>query len=173
MSHKEYIDCFIGFIEFIITSSKNGNLSFANLQAMFKTFVTNCSTEYEQKVFFNFLTKENESAMSRERKFLLDERRRTDVFQKIMCNNNELDCTRLGIEGFRCFKMLFLNVNAEHRHINHNPKTDSFEVIDIVHFQNLLGLDTLWSIAIQSKDSKVADESRNFLVDIHLKSIIE
>ena len=31
ITHKEYIDCFIGFIEFLITSSKSGNLSFVNL----------------------------------------------------------------------------------------------------------------------------------------------
>lgn len=53
---------------------------------MFASFVTDCNTDYEQQAFFNFLTKENSSAASRERKFLLDERRRTDVFQKIMCN---------------------------------------------------------------------------------------
>ena len=173
ISHKEYIDCFVGFIEFIITSSKNGNLSYANISSLFKTLVTQSITDYEQKVFFNFLTKENESAVTRERKFLLDERRRTDVFNKIMCNQTELDCSKLGIEGFRCFKMLFLNVNAEHRHINHNAKTGSFEVINIVHFQSLQGIDTLWSTCIQNCDPNVASESRNFLVDIHLKSIID
>ena len=86
ITHKEYMDCFMGFLEFIITSSKNGNLSYANLLALFKTLVTNAITDYEQKVFFTFLTKENDAATSRERKYLLDERRRTDVFQKIMCN---------------------------------------------------------------------------------------
>ena len=69
--------------------------------------------------------------------------------------------------------MLFLNVNAEHRHINHVPKTGSFEVINVMHFQNLLGIETLWSIAIQSSDTVVANEARNFLVDVHLKSVIE
>ena len=86
ITHKEYIDCFMSFIEFIITNSKNGNLSFANISALFKTMVAQSTTDYEQKVFFNFLTKENDAAMSRERKYLLDERRRTDVFNKIMCN---------------------------------------------------------------------------------------
>lgn len=147
-THREYIDCFMSFIEFLISSSKNGNLSFANISLLFKTMVMQSISDYEQKVFFNFLTKENDAAVSRERKFLLDERRRTDVFQKIMCNSKELDCTKLGIEGFRSFLMLFLNVNAEHRHIDHNPKTGSFEVIDIIHFQKLLGISTLWSIAI-------------------------
>lgn len=96
--------------------------------------VTQSISDYEQQVFFNFLTKENTSATTRERKYLLDERRRTDVFQKIMCNQDELNCSNLGLDGFRCFKMLFLNVNAEHRHINQNLKTGSFDVIDIMHF---------------------------------------
>ena len=171
--HKDYIDCFLGFIEFIITNSKQGNLSFQNIQNLFQTFVSQSISDYEQKVFFNFLTKENEAATTRDRRYLLDERRRTDVFQKIMCNNAELDCTRLGIEGFQCFKMLLLHVNAEHRHINQISKTGSFEVIDHVHFQNLLGLETLWSITIQSQDASVKSESRKFLVEIFLKSNIE
>ena len=110
----------MGFIEFIITNSKSGNLNYNNIAALFKTMVTQSITDYEQRVFFAFLTKENDAAMSRERKFLLDERRRTDVFNKIFCNEGQLDCSRLGIDGFRCFRMLFLSVNSEHRHINHN-----------------------------------------------------
>lgn len=39
MTHKDYIDCFMGFIEFIITSSKSSNLSFANINLLFKTLV--------------------------------------------------------------------------------------------------------------------------------------
>ena len=46
-------------------------------------------------------------------------------------------------------------------------------MINVVHFQSLLGLDTLWSIAIQNQDQQVMIESRNFLVDIYLKSNIE
>jgi hypothetical protein len=75
--------------------------------------VTDQTTDYEAQSFFIFLTKENEGSSTRERRFLLDERRRVDVFQKIMCNNQLLDCSKLQIEGFECFKMLFLNVNAE------------------------------------------------------------
>jgi len=37
-------------------------------------------TPYETEQFFMFLTKENENSGTRERKFLLDEKRRTEVF---------------------------------------------------------------------------------------------
>ena len=44
--------------------------------------------------------------------------------------------------------MLFLNVNAEQRNIDFNVQTGIFQVNDLKHFQNLIGVDTLWSIAI-------------------------
>ena len=75
--------------------------------------VTEQTTDYEAQSFFIFLTKENDGGTTRERRFLLDERRRVDVFQKIMCNQELLDCAKLQTEGFSCFKMLFLNVNSE------------------------------------------------------------
>ena len=47
ITHKSYIDCFVGFIEFIITNSKNGNLSFNNISTLFKTMVMQSITNYE------------------------------------------------------------------------------------------------------------------------------
>lgn len=69
-------------------------------------------------MFFHFLTKENMNSRSRERKFLLDEKLRVEVFKQIMCNNQRLNCKTLDEEGFFCFKTLFLNVNAEQRVID-------------------------------------------------------
>ena len=69
--------------------------------------------------------------------------------------------------------MLFLSVNSERRFLNYNPQTENFSVLDIVKFQNLIGFDTLWSIAIESKVSEVSHECRNFVVDIYLKTNVE
>ena len=172
-AHKEYIDIFMSFIEFLITNSKNGNLSFQHISSLFNTMVTEQTTDYEAQCFFVFLTKENEGGSTRERRFLLDERQRVNVFQKIMCNQETLDCAKLQTEGFSCFKMLFLNVNAEQRNINFEVQTGVFQVLDLKNFQNLLGLNTLWSIAIQNRVPEVCKMSRNFLVDIFLKTKVE
>lgn len=113
-----------------------------------------------------FLTKENENSGTRERKFLLDEKRRTDVFQKIMCNQKTLDCSKLGIVGFNCFKLLFLNVNAQLGSLKLDQKyTGHFQVQTI---NNLQGFETLWHVAVLSTDSFVRDEARDFLVDMYL-----
>jgi hypothetical protein len=42
--------------------------------------VTNAVTPLESKLFYVFLTKENDNSRTRERKYLLDEKRRTEVF---------------------------------------------------------------------------------------------
>jgi hypothetical protein len=55
-------------------------LEFQQVSQLFDTFVTEATTPYETEQFFMFLTKENENSGTRERKFLLDEKRRTDVF---------------------------------------------------------------------------------------------
>lgn len=135
--------------------------------------VTNAITEYESKNFFTFLTKENPNAVTRDRRYLLDEKSRHAVFMKIMCNAAMLDCAKIGTEGFSCFKMLFLNVNAESKCLTYNSQKDSFSVVDVACFQKLQGFDTLQSIAIESKNPKVSNESRNFYVDIYLHTKVE
>ena len=90
-----------------------------------------------------------------------------------MCNQETLDCAKLQTEGFSCFKMLFLNVNAEQRNINFDVQTGVFTVVDLKQFANLLGLNTLWSIAIQNRVPEVCKMSRNFLVDIFLRTKVE
>lgn len=41
--------------------------------------------------------------------------------------------------------------------------------IRVVNFENLIGLETLWKIAIESENEKSRDESMDLLVDLHLK----
>ena len=95
-------------------------MSFQHVSTLYENYVVNPVTEYEAKKFFLFLTKENENSISRERNFLLNEKIRVEVFNKIMCNEKLLDSSSIGVEGFSCFKMLFLNVNNEKRLLEHD-----------------------------------------------------
>lgn len=72
VTHEEFIKVIISFIEFVLTNSKI-TLTFEHIQRMFNMFVLNAVTEYESNTFFVFLTKENEQAKSKERRFLLDD----------------------------------------------------------------------------------------------------
>lgn len=68
-----------GFIEYILVNSKVA-LSYENVEQMFQLMVTKAITEYESNALFEIITKENENSKSKERRFLLDDRVRNEVF---------------------------------------------------------------------------------------------
>ena len=39
----------------------------------------------------------------------------------------------------------------------------------VINYKDLIGLETLWHIAIESDNDKVKEESMDLLVDLHLK----
>jgi hypothetical protein len=63
------------------------NISYEHVERMYMIFVLEAITEFETNAFFFLLTKENENAKSKERRFLMDDRVRYDVFTNIFCNN--------------------------------------------------------------------------------------
>ena len=75
-------------------------------------------TEYETNMFYQFITKENETAKTKERRFLLDDRVRNELFQKIFCNSKFLNPEKINMQGFICFKRLFLNNNEEEKNLD-------------------------------------------------------
>lgn len=84
----------MSFIEFVLVNSQI-SLQFDHVEKMFYMFVQNAVTEFEINCLFAFLTKENELAKSKVRKFLLDDKVRNEVFLKIFCNNQSLNYEKL------------------------------------------------------------------------------
>ena len=62
---------------------------------MFSMFVANAVTDYETNILYQLITKENETAKSKERKFLLDDKVRNEVFQRIFCANKNLNVEKI------------------------------------------------------------------------------
>lgn len=69
----------MSFIEFVLVNSKV-TLSFENIEKMFNIFNVKAVTEVESNALFELITKENETAKSKERRFLLDDKTRNEVF---------------------------------------------------------------------------------------------
>ncbi len=109
--HEKFVVVFMRFVEFLILNCKSVQLKFQHVQDMFRLFVTEAATEVETREFFAFLTKHNTS--SRDRKYLLDEKLRTQVFTKIMGNDESMNCLNLNLQAYECFKHLFIGVNCQ------------------------------------------------------------
>lgn len=60
--------------------NSKASLTFDHVEKMFNLFVVNPVTEYETDIFYRLITKENENARSKERRFLLDDKVRNEVF---------------------------------------------------------------------------------------------
>lgn len=66
----------MGFVEFVVINCRSISLQFQHVQEMFRIFVTEAETELETRQFFDFLTKQNTQARTRDRLHLLDEKLR-------------------------------------------------------------------------------------------------
>ena len=92
--HEDFIKATISFIEFILINSKI-QISFDSVSQLFKFFVQESHSDFEKNIFFNFLTKENDKAAVSNRKFLLDDKVRSEIFKKIFCNEALFNCEKL------------------------------------------------------------------------------
>jgi len=163
-THEDYISVVMNFIEFVIVNSKV-ILSYDCIEKMFQLLVVNAVSEYESNAFFQLVTKENDNAKSKERRFLLDDKTRNEVFLKIFCNSKTLNFEKINIEGFNCFKRLFLIVNEEEKAL----EIQKDNRIVVTNLNSLQGIETLWSFAILCSSNQVKEVSRDFLVDLYLK----
>lgn len=111
-SHEDFIHAVTGFLEFVLLNSLI-KLSFEHVEKLFTMLVSRGFSEFESNCLFELITKENEQAKGRERRFLLDDIVRKEVFQKIFCNSKYLNFEKINLQGFNCFKRLFLIVNEE------------------------------------------------------------
>jgi hypothetical protein len=132
---------------------------------MFKIFVTEAVSPVETREFFNFLTRQNMNARSRERMYLLDEKLRFQVFTKIMCNEKSMNCITLNLQAYECFSSLFIGVNQQEGSLTLDREGN---LLQVGNFTQLQGLNTLWKIAIQCENEDVKEMCRRSLCDMSL-----
>lgn len=169
VTHEEHIKLFISVIEFLVINSRQITTQKFDLREclqMFKIFVTEAVTPIETREFFNFLTKQNQNARSRERIYLLDEKLRLQVFTKIMCNDKAMNCVNLTMQAYECFNTLFKEVNAQEGTLVVDQEGRISKVQNVSQVQGLL---TLWKISVNCKNEEVRGLCRKLLCDIYLQ----
>lgn len=106
-----------------------------------------------------------ESQYEKKEYFLFNDEERKYFFIKILCNPTYTQGrTSISHGQVKCFHKYFKVINQQE---------ENLEVIRrrmrVVNYDKLVGLDTLWSIAIESDNDKAREESMDLLVDLHLK----
>ena len=64
----------------------------------------------------------------------------------------------------KCFHKYFKVINKQEEFLEVLKRK-----MRVISYKNLIGLDTLWRIAIESENEKSKEESMDLLVDLHLK----
>jgi len=62
----------------------------------------------------------------------------------------------------KCFFTFFRVTNKAEKALNYNTKS-----LEVIAFDRLVGLDSLWKILLESQNEKAIEESRELLVDLY------
>jgi hypothetical protein len=79
-----------------------------------------------------------------------------------LCDPAELKNMTLNL--VKVFHKYFKSINKAEQNLNAHKKK-----IKVLRFNQLLGMDTLWQIALTSQNEKVKQLVHELLVDLHLK----
>ena len=86
------------------------------------------------------------------------------LFSNILCNPAEVDINKVSLSLVKVFTKYFRQINKAEGNINMLNKK-----IKVLKFNDILGIETLWKIALHSPNEKVKQVVHELLVDLHLK----
>ena len=86
-------------------------------------------------------------------------------FKNILCNPTYVNFQKISLAQVKCFHKYFKVINKQEGFIEQFNRRK----IMILHFERLIGLETLYRITIESESDRVREESIELLVDLHLK----
>ena len=166
VTHSEQLEKHLEFIEFLIQWSYGEvQLGNANIDKLWKLFVTHSAFEFDRNLFFKWLTKEKfASTMSQGKEYrrVFSTEEREYLFSSIFCNADVVDAKSISYNCFKCFEKYFGFYNREKEFVHYFKGHYT-----IYHFESLEGLKTLWEIVIKSEDEKVKEESSTLLCTLH------
>jgi hypothetical protein len=86
------------------------------------------------------------------------------LFTQILCNPTFVDYQKLSPALAKCFHTYFRLINKEEGHLEHGRRK-----VEVGAFEHLIGVDSLWRISFDGENGKARDDSRELLVDLHLR----
>ena len=111
-----------------------------------------------------WINTQREQPYSKNELSLFTDEEKKYFFTKILCNPTYVDFRKISIGQVKSFHKYFKVINKQEEYIDIQKKK-----MRVLNFNSLIGLDTLWSISIESENEKVREESMDLLVDLHLK----
>ena len=165
--HSEQLEKRLEFIEVLIHWSYGEvQLGNANIDKLWKIFITHAGFEFDKNLFLKWLSKEKfASTMSQSKEYrkIFSSEEREHLFGSIFCNSEIVDRKEISYNCFKWFEKYFGFYNREKEYVHYFKG-----YYTVYYFESIKGLETLWEIVIKSEDEKVKEESSSLLCSLHL-----
>lgn len=174
--HQPTLEKLLELLEFVVLGSDWAvTVGTTNLDALWKTFVLSPNFSSDQVLFLQFINKKRQRSTgyfseagnygkTTSEVNLLTAEEQKHLFTKILCNSTFVDYSKLSPGLSRCFHTYFRLINREEGSLSPGGKQ-----VEVVNFEQLAGMDSLWCISVEAQNERARDESRELLVDLHLR----
>lgn len=163
-AHKEVVEKLLDFIQFVIIGSDyTVSLKSQNIDILWKIFVHQPNFTQDQTQFLQFINQKRKSH-NRGEVTIFTPQEQKHLFCQILCNNSYVDYQNMSSGLAKCFHTYFRYINRDEGNLDISRKK-----VEVIDFEQLLGMDSLWQICFDSQNEKAREESRELLVQIHLR----
>lgn len=133
-----------------------------NIDSLWQIFVQQPNFSSDQNQFLKWINLYRENQYEKREYFLFNDEERKYFFTKILCNPTYTQ--KISHGQVKCFHKYFKVINRQEENLEQVRRK-----MRVCNYEQLIGLDTLWKIAIESENERSRDESMDLLVDLHLK----
>ena len=88
------------------------------------------------------------------------------LFEHFLCNQEEVDVKSISVALVKVFQKYFRLINMSNQFIVQERQKNKIKVLN---FDQLMGMDALWKMALFSQNEKAKEISQELLVSLHLK----
>jgi len=179
-THAKTLESLLEFIEYLVLQSQNDStkpnefvsIGVANIENLWSLFVSGPNFNSDQNMFLAWINKQRlQQVQSQQNNYyqlvtkeqnIFTEEEKKFLFTNILCN--PADVRNMPVSLVKVFYKYFKSINKAENNLNALKKK-----MKILRFDQLLGMDTLWSIALHAGSEKVKEVVHELLVDLHLK----
>ena len=167
--HSEHVSSRLDFLVYVLEQAPKLALPNSSLDVLWRLLSVQCVCVSDRAQLFTWMRQlvedgsETNSAGARRRHYscLSDEAMR-HVFSLLSSSDSLSRCT---IDGYRALELYFCYINYQQGCLLHPAR----RFLQLITMDNLIGLDSLWTLATITADKKVAGASRMLVVSLHTK----
>jgi len=176
-THRDTQSKLLDLLEFVVLSSNHTvTIQTKNIDVLWRIYVNSPNFTSDQVQFLQFINKRRQRPMRQmvdatgfsergyQEVYLLSPEEQKHLFTSILCNSSTVDYQKLSAGIAKCFHTYFRLINRDEGHLDLSKRK-----VEVLDFERLVGMPSLWEISFDCENERARDDSRELLVDLHLR----